>query len=395
MFTAIALGASMAASAASQFGKGGGVQTTQDRVYDARGLRERMMDREVESINRLQTDLMANALGQFSNMAPNLWAAMGIMPVYEENDQLGQLQQDRDYWKQQEYDLLDRKKALKESGAGPKKMKWIQNQIKKTRKQAQLSEEQFNQAQAMPKRITEFRPATPDEIPADSPYSSHNPRNQITSLTDEALIRALKGEEPLDQSMVNRWRDQETEVRNSLRRRLGPDYENSSIGIETLAQFEEDKEEAFSNYQRDTVLAYSSLSQANAKLFDEQMSAYLERGTYLPQTQMQMASELSAPVSQFEAALNRRQEGRRLETTQTQKEQSTGSRILESAASGLAGAGTSPAISSALSSGVSKVGGWLGFGGGGKSALTEGFQPYISSTGETKVLETPTGKIIR
>ena len=52
---------------------------------------------------------------------------------------------------------------------------------------------------------------------------------------------ALKGELPENPALISDLRDQEEKLNEQLRKQLGPGYETSSAGIETLAQFDEDR----------------------------------------------------------------------------------------------------------------------------------------------------------
>lgn len=392
--------ASVGASVASSAMKERGVDLNQGALYTPRSLRERILDKEVTGVNRLQTNLMTNALGQFSNLSPELYAsALGMVPQYEDTSSRVQpairASQQAKAQSSKLQNIMQMKKEDRPYPWNLKGKRWsrkkLRQKFKKLDGKAQRLDRNLRDIEAMPKRITGFTKASPDDLPADSPLSSKNPRNQISALTDESLIRALRGEEPLDQSMVNRWRDRESEMRTRLRRQLGPDFETSSAGLETLAQFEEDKDEAFQNFNRDTVMRYSALSQGNAQIREQQLSGILERGVFLPKQMAGLAGELSKPVAGFETQLSRLQQGRQLSAPQPiTKDPGMAHDILGKTASGLSGAGGT-SLESALSKGYD----WVGRNFGGSQDPNAGFTGFTSSQGQTTALATPTGQIIR
>jgi hypothetical protein len=394
--------ASVGAGIASSAMKKRGVDTHQSALYTPRSLRERILDKEVTAINRLQTNLTTNALGQFSNLSPELYAsALGLVPQYADvSPRVRELTEQSQRLKSRSSKFQSMMEMKKEDRPYPWNLpgkRWNRKELRKKFKQAEGKairlDRNLRDIEAMPKRITGFTKASPDDLPADSPLSSKNLRNQISALTDESLIRALRGEEPLDQSMVNRWRDRESDIRTQLRRNLGPDYETSSAGLETIAQFEEDKDAAFQNFNRDTILKYSALSQGNAQIREQQLSGILERGVFLPEHMAGLAGQLSRPVAGFETALTRLQTGRRLSAPQlTKKDPGFAHEVLGQTASGLSGL-----LSSGAGGGIGKaLSGFTGkFTGSSEQDPLEGFTGFTGSSGQTTALGTPTGNIIR
>ncbi len=324
----IAVGAAAAATVASTAMKasaGGPGDPMTLPMYGEAGKRERRLAKEVTGMEQLEGDLMANALGQYSNLAPELYAAaLGMVPQYEDNTAaFGPLRQQQIELKNQQAATqaeINRRKSLSKKdrkaerkAAGKSWTKTSQLQKERKRFETDLADinVQVRDMEAMPKRITGFSPAPPDMIPADSPLSSKNPYNQIRALTNESLINALRGDEPLDQTMVRSWNEREDQLRRRLRTNLGPDYETSTAGIQALAELDRQRSESFQQYNTNLILNYDSMAQGQAQLMEQQLAGILERGTYLPKTQMEMAAGLNAPIGAMQNTLGYYLEGRK------------------------------------------------------------------------------------
>lgn len=401
----VAAGVGAAASVASTALKAsqGGPSMEQSRMYAPRTLRERLLYQEVRNLGQLETDIMTNALGQYSNLSPHLYAAaLGMVPEYEDQtedaaaarENLTQLQAQRDQLKNALIERAgmskgQRRQARREGKAAGT---WVNK--KSMQRQLRMMDRQLNEArnrarelEAMPRRITGFKEATPDQIPADSPLSSLNPRNQISSLTNQALINALRGDEPIDQTMVREWNEREDRLRERLRRNLGPDYAVSTPGQRALADLDRDRTEAFQQYNQQAVRDYSSLSIANAQMREAQLAGILERGTYLPSKAMALAGQLQVPISAQMALLQYRQEGRKMsDPYAVAPKPDPTAELLGRGGAGLMSAG--PAL-----------GGMAGkLFGGAQTPVGEDMPGFISDQnqfGETTELITPTGRIIR
>lgn len=69
------------------------------------------------------------------------------------------------------------------------------------------------------------------------PDPSLDRQKEIQRLLEERSLAALKGELPVDPALEENLADKEREVRDRLIAQLGPGYETSSAGIETLGDF--------------------------------------------------------------------------------------------------------------------------------------------------------------
>jgi len=339
---AIAAGVAIAATAASTAMKAsaGGTETSTNPAYSPKTMKEKLLGKEVRSLISSESDLMSNAMGQFSNLSPELYAAaLGMVPQYEDNSaDLSAASQARDAIQaevQQIQDALGMSKKERKAAGLPGNPEKLRKQLKLAQRNLTNATNRFRDLEAMPKRITGFEKASPDMLPADSPLSSQNPYNQIRSTTNEGLLAALRGEAPVDQTLTNQWNEAEDQLREKLRRQLGPDYETSTAGIQAIANFEREKSESFQAYNRQTILDYSALSIQNEQLNQAMLQGILERGTYLPTTQMALAGQLNQPVQAGLGLLDYYQTGRRQDTQTTQKQPSKWADALGQAGSGL------------------------------------------------------------
>lgn len=69
----------------------------------------------------------------------------------------------------------------------------------------------------------------------DDPLEAQN--KEIQTLLNERSLKALRGELPVDPALEEDLTSQEADIRNRLATQLGPGYESSTPGIETLGEF--------------------------------------------------------------------------------------------------------------------------------------------------------------
>jgi hypothetical protein len=337
---------------------------------------ERLANREVSAILDAQTAFASNALGQFSNIAAvDLYKnALGLVPEFEDvSPQVQELTSRRaDLLAQRESASsaqaeIKRLKAEKQKVKGKAAKQEIQAQIKEQRKltrkdftktvNSQLTsiDQALVQFESQPKRITGFRQANLDELPPDSPLSSQNPLNIAASLRNEQLIRALKGETEPSSRLVRQFAEVERRERERLRRQLGPDFENSSQGIEALGRLESNRAEAFEVERQKNIRDFSNLGFEAQKQQEASKAALLEAGTFLPTKAADLAQQLSAPIQNTLSFLELQQKGREQETLQVPGS-SLGSRI-GGAVGAVAGTAAGPFMggSGAFSSALGKA----------------------------------------
>jgi hypothetical protein len=298
---------------------------------------ERLAQKEVSAILDAQTAFASNALGQFTNVAAvDLYKnALGLIPQFEDTTPQTQelVSRRADLLSQRESASsakaeIKRLKAEKKKAKGKEAKQAIQAQIKEQRKltrkgftktiNAQLNsiDQALVQFESLPKRITGFEQASPDDLPPDSPLSSKNPLNIAASLRNEQLIRALKGETEPSSRLVRQFAEVERRERERLRRQLGPDFENSSQGIEALGRLESNRAEAFEVERQKNIRDFTNLSFEAQKSQEASKAALLEAGAFLPTKAADLAATLSAPIQNTLSFLELQQKGREQETLQ-------------------------------------------------------------------------------
>lgn len=81
----------------------------------------------------------------------------------------------------------------------------------------------------------------------------------------ERSLAALRGELPVDPGLLKDLDDQESELRDQLRRQLGSGFETSSPGIEALSEFESRKNEILERVRRGDIEAADRLRETNIR----------------------------------------------------------------------------------------------------------------------------------
>src|SRR5262249_3000475 len=127
--------------------------------------------------------------------------------------------------------------------------------------QAAIASRALSDAQSLPQRVVGFNKL---DRPADPTGSPGGLYQMAFDLENESLVRALKGEEPVDGTLKTHWDQQEQELRNRLRNQLGPDYETSTAGAQALAVFDTQRNNAFASFNQDLVKALSAETESRA-----------------------------------------------------------------------------------------------------------------------------------
>lgn len=298
---------------------------------------EKLANREVSAILDAQTAFASNALGQFTNVAAiDLYKnALGLIPQFEDispqvqelTNRRAELLSEREAVGSARSEIRRLKGVLKDT-KGTEAKREIRAQIKEQRRMArpkfrdalnaQLTsiDEALVQFESQPKRITGFTKAGPDDLPPDSPLSSQNPLNIAARMRNEELIRALKGEAEPSSRLVRQFNEVERRERERLRRQLGPDFENSSQGIEALSRLESNRAEAFETERKKTIRDFSELSFEAQRQQETSKASLLESGAFLPTKAAELAQQLSAPIQNTLNFLTLQQQGREQQTLQ-------------------------------------------------------------------------------
>ncbi len=294
---AVAAGVAVAATAASAAmqASAGGADGSEVAGAAVPPLYERLFNRELRDTIDTQKSVIEEAIGQGNLLAPELYRFLGYEPIVEETpgraEALAGLDAARSKVNEIDQELADLK-GQKITGKGKakaqaqkakqKRIKELQKARTNAQKSLTIAERQAGQVTAQPNRITGFRRLPADQIDPRSPFSALNPSRQALDLENEALLRALKGEEPLDPTLKNAFDEKEAILREKLLRQFGPDYEASTIGSDALRNFERERGEAFSQYNREVIGQYDQMSLNREKGLSDLGGAHLEQATYIP-----------------------------------------------------------------------------------------------------------------
>lgn len=281
-----AAGASAYASSSQGKGGGGGPRGP--------GLAERLFNRGTRDVLRNQTAVMQDALAQAKFMQPELYRALGYEPIYDENARASV---------QEAGSKVDALRAeldsLQEGRIGLKgKNKRAKNkkQAKRTQRALAIAERQLGEAQTVGDRVVGIRKLDPSEV--DLTTASGDDLFRVAyDLQNQTLVRALRGEEPIDATLKTSFEEGERDLRDRLRNHLGPDYETSTAGQQALANFAREKSEAFQQFNRQTINDFSSMTESRAKALSDLTGARLEQLLY-PATRQADFSKALGDVAQ-------------------------------------------------------------------------------------------------
>lgn len=137
-----------------------------------------------------------------------------------------------------------------------------------------LTPEQL-QEEAINKRFQDLTLAELENQAAGAPQ-----RAEIEGLTRDRTLAALKGELPLDPTLLRELEMQEENLRGGLMKNLGPGYETSSPGIEALADFQRRKGELIYGANRGEIALGEQLSGAR------EASGYNRATGFMPQAEL-------------------------------------------------------------------------------------------------------------
>ena len=130
-----------------------------------------------------------------------------------------------------------------------------------------------------------------------APNPMQEKRDQIEEALLDRSLSALRGELPVDPSLIRGLQEQESGLRETLRRQLGPDFETSSPGIESLAEFGKRKNETLESARRGDITMAEQLGIARQGASSAELNQAVSRGLTItnPATQ----SNVSLPGVSF------------------------------------------------------------------------------------------------
>lgn len=131
------------------------------------------------------------------------------------------------------------------------------------------------QQQQIEKRFQDLTLAELEQQAAGAPQ-----RAEIENLTRDRTLAALKGELPLDPTLIRELETQEENLRGGLMKQLGSGYETSSPGIEALADFNRRKGELIYGANRGEITLGEQLAGAR------EASGYNRATGFMPQAEL-------------------------------------------------------------------------------------------------------------
>lgn len=249
-------------------------------LYRNPALWERLFNRGTEDILSQERQAVEAAIAEGAIMQPEFYRALGYEPEFEDRTaDLEAARQRRDEIKSR-LTALESRRARRRGGKGEDlggKYDWadqpgkLRKEIRRLRGELSAAETELGDISANPVRIRNFRKVDPSD-PTDSRGGAFR---EAFDLQNEALVRALQGQEPIDATLQTEYENREKILREKLRRQLGADYETTTAGSDALANFDREKSEAFSQYNREVVGQYSGLSENRAKALSDLTSARL------------------------------------------------------------------------------------------------------------------------
>lgn len=288
-----ATAASAAYKASNSGGKGGG-----GPALPTTPLYEKLLNKGTANILDNANALMSDSVAQANFLTPELYKVLGYEPIYDGPDPSAAIKDagaEVDRLQGQFHDVDAKVRALRaQRGKSPRVRREIQR-LKKERRGLERQLEGANRTlqdiQTQPRRITGFRPA--EGGPPDPTGSKDNLFRMALDLENETLIRALKGEEPIDATLKTSFEEKERVLRERLRRQLGPDYETSTAGAQALANFDRERSEAFTQFNRETIAGFSKLTESRAGALSDLTNARLQQLLYPSNAQAGRAQALS------------------------------------------------------------------------------------------------------
>lgn len=298
------------ASQSASAGKGGGGSVPQPQTA---ALWENIFNRDTADILGNERAMYDNAMAASNFMDDNMYRALGYEPIYDEAqdaDVAGLSQQynainDQMNAVQAKWAALKGQKAAKNAKqakargvptqAGKKKqLKQLKQQETALSRQAEAARQALSQAQTVPRRVVGLKPIQPEvggagrdvrgamqlaQLP-DPTSSKDGLYAAALDLELNNLVRALKGEEPADPTLVRTLDEEQRQLENQLARNLGPDYATSTPGIEALANQRKRRAEALATYNREAITTYSNLSTQRATSLSSLRAQRLDQEAY-------------------------------------------------------------------------------------------------------------------
>ena len=270
--TAVVVGAAAAVAsagvsaygAASKGGKhgGGGPSLPETPLW------EKLFNRGTGDLLDEERQVMQDSLAQANFLQPEMYKLLGFEPVYDDKQSadLKGLSDKSNAIKQQLGDTQAAIQSVRQAkgqqakraalqAAGVKNVAALERSRVNLLQQQKLADRQLGDAQALPRRVVGMKKL--DQTANPTGNTTDDLLNMASDLTSQTLVRALKGEEPVDATLKTTFDEREAQLRERLRRTLGTDYESSSAGQQALANFDREKSESFKQFNQELIQSFS------------------------------------------------------------------------------------------------------------------------------------------
>jgi len=141
------------------------------------------------------------------------------------------------------------------------------------------------------------------EIPEEEYYAGLSPQEQqaydISKLAGERQLKALRGELEVDPALEREIEEQELEIRERMARQLGPGWETSSPGIQTLAEQRKRAAELRDAMRRGEMTTSEALTQSRLQQLLEQQARMGQATGEPARRSIATTSALSQPLSYY------------------------------------------------------------------------------------------------
>lgn len=333
---------------------------------------EKILTRGTADLLEQDSRVTQDALAAGHYLNDEQYATMGLKPIYAEgspdlgamNQRANALREERAAAQTRKVDIKreiqDLKREQKKAGPGGKaqfegerkalrkEQRELERNSGRLRREESLADRELGDAQALPRQITGFEKIKPVDPTGDESYT------RAFELENQGLEAALRGEKPTDPTLLRSIDEGEAQLREQLRRSLGPDYAASSAGADALTEFGKRKNEALATYNRELIGQYSGLTESRAASLSDLRGSRMEQLAFVPNQQIARASALGESANRRIPLLG--VQGRERDRALAAQGMQYDADVAESQAD----AAKTSAIVGSVGTGLTKIGGAIG-----------------------------------
>jgi hypothetical protein len=273
-----------------------------------------------------------------------------------------------------------RLRAKKNNPAAAKRLKEINNKREQILGELAVARRDEGAETVNPYKIVGFKKIDGADLPADSPLSMQNPQTQILMAQQKRLLAALRGENPVDPTLLRGFEEKERLLHEQLSRQLGPDYAITTVGSDALRNLERERAEAMAQYNQSEIAAASGQQADQSRLIEDLLASRLEKTSYVPNWTLSMARNLEGPASILGGAAESARANRRMTMAGAPKESADEGNPYLAAALNAVATGTRSAGLSYLGTGAGS-----GIGSAGRTSQNAGVTGAALSPGGSQI----------